>query len=195
MIKKFMVISLIVLTFMIFILSVTEIIPIQLGFLSLLSLWLGVKLFGKYLHVKPKQSPGEYISVAGDKPPYATVYRREGDNYIKIKGPSKKYPVVTLCGSTKFKDEFIKVQRVLSLKGYIVISVGLFGHSDGEFNTVITDEIKELLDDVHKAKIDLSDEIFVVDVGGYVGTSTANEIRYAIETSKTVRYLSEEDII
>ena len=41
----------------------------------------------------------------------------------------KKYPVITLCGSTRFKDEFMKVQKELALKGYIVISVGLFGHS------------------------------------------------------------------
>ena len=40
-----------------------------------------------------------------------------------------KYKVITLCGSTKFKDAFIKAQKDLTLKGNIVISVGLFGHS------------------------------------------------------------------
>ena len=41
----------------------------------------------------------------------------------------KKYKVITLCGSTKFKDDFMRVQKELTLKGNIVISVGLFGHS------------------------------------------------------------------
>ncbi|MCY6485522.1 hypothetical protein OW763_14400 [Clostridium aestuarii] len=40
-----------------------------------------------------------------------------------------KYKVITLCGSTKFKEEVLQVQKDLSLKGNIVISVGLFGHS------------------------------------------------------------------
>ena len=51
---------------------------------------------------------------------------------IYYKGVSdmvSKYKVITLCGSTRFKDEFIKVQKELTLKGNIVISVGLFGHS------------------------------------------------------------------
>ena len=39
------------------------------------------------------------------------------------------YPVVTLCGSTRFKDEFIEAQKRLTLEGDIVTSVGLVGHS------------------------------------------------------------------
>ena len=41
----------------------------------------------------------------------------------------KNYKVITLCGSTRFKDEFLNVQKKLTLEGNIVISVGLFGHS------------------------------------------------------------------
>ena len=41
----------------------------------------------------------------------------------------QNYKVITLCGSTRFKDQFQKVQKRLTLEGYIVISVGLFGHS------------------------------------------------------------------
>lgn len=99
------------------------------------------------------------------------------------------YKVITLCGSTKFKEEFIKAQKELSLKGNIVISVGLFGHADGDYSTVLTDEIKIMLDDMHKRKIDMSDEIFVINKGGYIGSSTRSEIEYAISTSKTVNYL------
>lgn len=101
-----------------------------------------------------------------------------------------KYKVITLCGSTKFKDEFMRVQKELTLQGYIVISVGLFGHSgDGE---VWTEGTKQMLDDMHKRKIDMADEIFVINVNGYVGESTRSEIEYAKEHNKPVRYLVSE---
>ena len=97
-----------------------------------------------------------------------------------------KYKIITLCGSTKFKDEFIAEQKKLTLEGNIVISVGLFGHSgDSE---VWSEATKEMLDDMHKRKIDLADEIFVINVGGYIGTSTSSEIEYAISTDKPVSY-------
>ena len=98
-----------------------------------------------------------------------------------------KYGVVTLCGSSRFKDAFAEAQKRLTLEGNIVISVGLFGHSgDGE---VWTEGVKEMLDDMHKRKIDMADEIFVINVGGYFGNRTRSEIEYARETGKTIRYL------
>lgn len=96
-----------------------------------------------------------------------------------------KYKVVTLCGSTRFKNEFIEVQKKLTLDGNIVISVGLFGHSGD--NEVWTDKTKEMLDDMHKSKIDMADEIFVINVGGYIGDSTKSEIEYAKENGKVIR--------
>ena len=107
-----------------------------------------------------------------------------------------RYKVVTLCGSTRFKDEFMKVQKDLTLKGYIVISVGLFGHSGDSEVWENMDEgtltkTKEMLDDMHKRKIDMADEIFVINVGGYVGDSTKSEIEYATKTGKKVNYLEE----
>jgi hypothetical protein len=99
------------------------------------------------------------------------------------------YKVITLCGSTKFKKEFIEAQKRLTLQGNIVISVGLFGHADGDYKTVLTDEIKTMLDDMHKRKIDISDEIFIINVGGYIGDSTRSEIEYALSTGKVVKYL------
>jgi len=98
----------------------------------------------------------------------------------------RKYKIITLCGSTKFKDEFMKVQKELTLKGNIVISVGLFGHADGEN---LTDDVKIMLDDMHKSKICIADEIFVINKGGYVGSSTQNEIDYALRNNKIVNYL------
>lgn len=97
-----------------------------------------------------------------------------------------KYRVVTLCGSTRFKDYFMNVQKTLTLDGYIVISVGLFGDSeDDEW----TEGTKKMLDDMHKRKIDMADEIFVINVDGYIGDSTSSEIEYAIKTGKGVTYL------
>lgn len=98
-----------------------------------------------------------------------------------------KYKVITLCGSTKFKEAYLKAQKDLTLQGNIVISVGLFGHSGD--NEVWTEGTKAMLDDMHKRKIDMADEIFVVNVGGYIGKSTKSEIEYAKNNGKVVNYL------
>lgn len=108
------------------------------------------------------------------------------------------YRVITLCGSTRFKDEFMEAQKRLTLEGNIVISVGLFGHSGDNEVWENMDEgtltrTKEMLDDMHKRKIDMADEIYVINVGGYIGTSTKSEIEYAKATGKTVRYLEETE--
>ena len=99
----------------------------------------------------------------------------------------QNYKIVTLCGSTRFKEQFMEVQKRLTLEGYIVISVGLFGHSGDEWKP----GTKEMLDDMHKRKIDMADEIFVINVGGYIGESTRSDIAYAEKTGKKVRYLEE----
>ncbi len=105
-----------------------------------------------------------------------------------------KYKVVTLCGSTRFKSQFMEIQKKLTLQGNIVISVGLFGHSgDAEvwenMDEGTLTKTKEMLDDMHKRKIDMADEIFVINVGGYIGESTQSEIEYATATGKMVSYL------
>ena len=100
-----------------------------------------------------------------------------------------KYKVITLCGSTRFRDAFLEAQKRLTLEGNIVISVGLFGHAGDE--EVWTPGTKEMLDDMHKRKIDMADEIYVINVGGYIGESTRSEIDYARATGKTVRYLEQ----
>ena len=105
-----------------------------------------------------------------------------------------KYKVITLCGSTHFKNEFMETQKRLTLEGNIVISVGLFGHSGDNEVWENMDEgtltkTKEMLDDMHKRKIDMADEIFVINVGGYIGSSTRSEIDHAVATGKPVHYL------
>jgi hypothetical protein len=97
-----------------------------------------------------------------------------------------KFNIITLCGSTKFKEQFLAEQKRLTLEGNIVISVGLFGHCGD--NEVWDKGKKEMLDDMHKAKIDLCDEIFVINVNGYIGSSTKSEIEYAIKHNKKVNY-------
>ena len=106
------------------------------------------------------------------------------------------YPVITLCGSTRFRGAFEEAAKQLTLAGYIVISVGLYGHSGDEEVWEGMDEgtrtkTKAMLDDMHKRKIDMADEIFVINAGGYVGSSTRSEIEYAKAHGKTVRYLEE----
>lgn len=101
----------------------------------------------------------------------------------------QNYKIITLCGSTRFKEQFIEAQRRLTLDGNIVISVGLFGHSGDE--EVWKPGVKEMLDDMHLRKIDLADEIFVINVDGYVGESTRREIAYAKQMGKRVTYLEQ----
>ena len=99
--------------------------------------------------------------------------------------------VVTLCGSTKFKDEFIDCEYKLALKGFCVLSVSLFGHADHP--EVFDPHIKNTLDAVHKQKIRMSDMIFVINKDGYIGDSTKSEILYAIDHAKDVAFLEDLD--
>lgn len=98
-----------------------------------------------------------------------------------------KYRVITLCGSTRFKEHFLEAQKRLTLEGNIVISVGLFGHSGD--NEVWAEGTKEILDDMHKRKIDMADGIYVINVDGYIGQSTRSEIAYAQKNGKSIDYL------
>lgn len=94
--------------------------------------------------------------------------------------------VITLCGSTRFKDEFLAVQKDLTLQGHIVLSVGLFGHADNEDLTL---EEKVRLDNLHKEKINMSDAIFVINKDGYIGESTYSEIDWANRMKKQIFFL------
>lgn len=100
-----------------------------------------------------------------------------------------KFPVITLCGSTRFKEQFLEAQKRLTLEGNIVISVGLFGHSGDD--EVWTSDTKEMLDNMHKRKIDMADAIYVINVGGYIGESTRSEIDYAEKNGKGIIYLEQ----
>jgi hypothetical protein len=99
--------------------------------------------------------------------------------------------IICLCGSTRFRDDFARVNRELTLAGAIVVAPGVFGHSGDPF----TEDDKQRLDALHKRKIDLADEVFVINPAspehphGYIGDSTRSEIAYAEKLGKPVRYL------
>jgi hypothetical protein len=102
--------------------------------------------------------------------------------------------IVCLCGSTRFSNEFMEAQFRETVAGNIVLTVGCFPRRpDGSWDQMqITDEQKKKLDALHFRKIELADEIFVVDVGRYIGESTRNEINHAEYLGKPIRYRSEE---
>lgn len=111
------------------------------------------------------------------------------------KNPNKeKFPIVCLCGSTRFKKEFEKAAAELSLRGCIVLSLGVFGKS-GDYERYDIDEndekLREQLNDMHKQRIEMSDAVYVVNPGGYVGESTKREIEYARSHGKDVLWLEE----
>jgi len=105
---------------------------------------------------------------------------------------SPKPKIVCLCGSTKFYEQFQIANFEETLKGNIVLSVGFYPHSSKQAhgqNIGITEKQKHELDELHKRKIDISDEILVINVGGYIGDSTRSEIEYAKRLKIPIRYL------
>lgn len=111
--------------------------------------------------------------------------------YLKMAEPE----IITLCGSTRFKKVFLKVAETFTLEGKIILMPGAFGHDVKDENLLEEIESKKpMLDELHKRKIDMSDAIFVINVGGYIGESTRGEINYAIDNGKKVYYLEEAEI-
>lgn len=109
-------------------------------------------------------------------------------------------PIVCLCGSTRFGKAFDDANCRYTLDGWIVLSIGCNMKSDSElFGHLPPEElarIKAGLDELHKRKIDLAGQVYVLNVGGYIGESTASEIAYAKAHGKSVIYLEpvEEEV-
>jgi hypothetical protein len=98
--------------------------------------------------------------------------------------------IVVLCGSTRFHETFAVQNLRLTLAGKIVLSIGCDTKSDGDlFGVEDIEGAKARLDVLHLRKIDLADEVLVLNVGGYVGDSTRAEIAYAQRHGKPVRFL------
>lgn len=121
---------------------------------------------------------------------YEDILKENGLEIDKMKYEPRKHKVITLCGSTKFKDDFMRIQQELTLKGYIVLSVGVFVHDN---NVEVTEKQKKELDEIHKDKIRMSDAIYVIDRDGYIGDSTKSEIEFAKNLNKTIYYMEKEE--
>ena len=93
--------------------------------------------------------------------------------------------IVCLCGSTRFRQEFEDVNQRETLLGHIVLAPAVFMHDQ---DVQIPTDVKERLDELHRHKIDLADEVIILNIGGYIGKSTRNEIAYATETHKPIRW-------
>lgn len=101
--------------------------------------------------------------------------------------------IICLCGSTRFYDEFQQANYDLTMAGKIVLSVGFYphslakaGHGEGVGHNSVE---KVALDELHKRKIDLADRVLVLNVGGYIGSSTRSEVAYAVAHGVPVDYL------
>lgn len=119
-------------------------------------------LNGGYCCCALEHTPDTICPCTDFKASYKTG-RCECGRYYKVVPRS----VVTICGSTRFKDEIIERARELTKEGYLVFMPHFFGHDGDDVS-----DIKEMLDDIHKAKIEKSDMIYVVNPDGYVGEST-----------------------
>jgi len=107
--------------------------------------------------------------------------------------------VITLCGSTRFTREMLVTQWNFTKQGHVVLSWcalpdDYYQEHALEVSTHIGDQegVKEIVDEVHKRKIDLSDEVFVLNIAGYIGESTKSEVLYALSKGVPVRLLEPE---
>lgn len=99
--------------------------------------------------------------------------------------------IITLCGSTRFKEQFLSIASELTLKGHIVLMPFAFHHStnDEDLKKRIM-SVKPMLDKLHFEKIRMSDCIVVIDVNSYYGESTKNEVEYARRNNKDIYWFS-----
>jgi len=111
--------------------------------------------------------------------------------------PVEKPMIVCLCGSTRFPDAFHEANLRETLAGKIVLTVGCDFKSDRDLELAgqLTAEDKARLDQLHLRKIDLADEVYILNLGGYIGQSTLNELMYAKEHGKRIRFLEAFDPI
>lgn len=92
---------------------------------------------------------------------------------------------ITLCGSARFQRAYREwTARLMVEQSAMVYFAPLIPN--------LSREAKQRIDEIWFAQIAASDEIFVLDVGGYIGESTGEEIAFAEEVGIAVRYLSKE---
>lgn len=108
---------------------------------------------------------------------------------LVIKSNERKYKTITLCGSTKFKEEFYRAHEKLTNEGYIVLMPGIFSKHD---NVKLTEDKIKMFHDMHMKRIDMSDAIYVINKDGYIGKATLEEIEYAKSNNKEILYLENQ---
>ena len=102
---------------------------------------------------------------------------------------SQRPKIVCLCGSTRFVDYYNEYRRKFTLEGKIVLGIELvIPQTEAEDPQHNNYAVKQMLDELHLCKIDLADEIFVLNINGYIGESTAREIEYAQQQGKPIAY-------
>jgi hypothetical protein len=104
----------------------------------------------------------------------------------------KRPTIVCLCGSTRFWEKFRDEGLRLTLEGKIVLSIGICAPDSmvlANPDTEAGKRQKEMLDVLHKAKIDLADEVLILNVNGYIGNSTRSELAHARILRKKVTFL------
>lgn len=133
------------------------------------------------ISTQPKMSESEFLA-------QSSTTASPNHNHISLVKPV----IVCLCGSIRFKDAFSSAMRNETLAGKIVLTVGIYGHLE---ELAIDVPTKKMLDELHLRKIDLADEVLILNVGGYIGTSTQRELEYSNAHCKTVRYLEPAQIL
>ncbi len=130
-----------------------------------------------------------YCRVSGDGKPWQDINDAAKDRYNRMATMinGERPTIVCLCGSTRFGEAFREANLQETLAGKIVLSIGCEWHSDQALH--LTSDDKERLDKLHLRKIDLADEVFILNVGGYVGESTQREIEYAWRAGKLISWL------
>ncbi len=116
---------------------------------------------------------------------YEEILKENGFEFEKIRYKPREHKIITLCGSTEFKEDFLRLQQELTLKGYIVLSVDVFDET--------TEEQKLNLEKIHKDKIRISDAIYVINRNNNIEESTKLEIEFAKSLNKTIYYMEEEE--
>ena len=145
--------------------------------------------------------PGVWLlNATGDMVPLATedgsgdrlllrdAVRERDPDLVRQPADPAHPEVVCLCGSTRFKEQFREEEERLERAGKAVLSVGFFAHAD---DVDLSDEEKNRLDRLHKRKVEMAHRVHVVNPGGYVGGSTAEEIEHAEALGREVTYYDE----
>jgi len=111
--------------------------------------------------------------------------------YIQVAEAAARPKIICLCGSSRFVAEMAVIAWTMEKEGAITLGLHLLpaGYTDVEDHIAEAEGVAEKMDVLHLRKIDLADEVFVLNVGGYIGNSTRNEIEYAASIGKTIKYL------